>query len=203
MWRSKWFVVSLVVVAALSTVACSKPPQQELDSAQAAMQAAEQSQAAKYAPEAWNQAQEQMNAAKAEIEAQNGKFVLTRSYLKAKDMLVAAQKAAEQAKDAAMTGKITAKNEAQTALDAVNAGIEKAKTLMADLEKCRRRPKGFKQDMEQMQGTLDGLQQQVSGIDSAMTSEDYLQAKSLGESLQSEVQNLVNDLESAKSKIRC
>ncbi len=203
MLRSKWVVASLVVVAALATVACSKPPQQELDAAQSAMQAAEQAQAPKYAPDAWSQAQEQMNTAKAELEAQGAKFMLTRSYLKAKDMLVAAQKAADDAKQAAAAGKETAKNDSQSALDDVKAGLEQATTLMGDLERCRRKPKGFRQDMEQMQGTLDGLNQQVPEVESAMTAEDYMQAKSLAESLKSEVDTLVNDLQSAKTKIRC
>ncbi len=51
---------------------------------------------------------------------------------------------------------------------------------MAELGKCKRKPKDFKKDMETMQGDLDGYAAQVAGIESAVASEDFFGAKLAG-----------------------
>ena len=54
---------ALVLTALILVVAagCAKPPQQEIDALKAAMTAAEQAEAPKYAADAWNGAQQAMN----------------------------------------------------------------------------------------------------------------------------------------------
>ena len=81
MRRNQVIVGVLVLVAAVMIVGCAKPPQSDLDGAKAALAAAEQAEAPKYAPEAWDKAQQAMNAVNAELEAQNAKFALFRSCL--------------------------------------------------------------------------------------------------------------------------
>ena len=112
--------VMLLVVARLA-VGCAKPPQQEIDAAKAALTAAEQAEAPKYAAAEWDKAQQAMNAVNAELEAQQAKFALFRSYTKAKQLIADATNAANAAKEAGIAGKEKAKNEAQAAIDAVKA----------------------------------------------------------------------------------
>ncbi len=202
--RKNTVVVGVMVLAvALVAVGCAKPPQQEIDAAKAALDAAQQAEAPKYAPEAWDKAQQAMNAVNAELEAQAAKFALFRSYTKTKQLVADATKAANEAKDAGIAGKERAKNEAQAAIDAVKAAVETAKTAMADLEKCRRKPKDLRKDLEAMKGNLDGYAAQITEIEGAFGREDFFGAKAQAESLKGQVDAMVNDLQAAKTKIKC
>lgn len=203
MRQTKWLLSCAVLSLALLTVGCAKPPQQEMDAAKSAMSDAEQAGAPQYAADSWDKAQQAMNDANAEVEAQNAKFALFRSYKKSKDLLSSATTAANDAKQAATTAKEQAKSDAQSALDAAQASISQAESLMNDLKACRRHPKGFAQDMEQMQGTLDGLKSQATEVQSSMSSEDYMTAKQQAESLKSQADALATDLQNAKTKIGC
>jgi len=198
--------LSLLAVAALTLVVaagCAKPPQQEIDALKAAMSAAEQAEAPKYAADAWNNAQQAMNAVNAEVEAQANKFALFRSYTKTKELIAAADQAASAAQDAGVAGKEAARNAANEALAAAQASLDTATATMTELGECRRKPKDFKKDMEMMQATLDGYTAQVAGIESAIASEDFFGAKSQADSLKSSVDTLVSDLQGAKEKIKC
>ena len=72
-------MVAVMAVAIGALVGCAKLPQAALDQAKAALDQADQAQAATYAPQAWEQAQQAMNAATAEIETQKAKSALGRS----------------------------------------------------------------------------------------------------------------------------
>jgi len=201
--RRSWFVVMVALCVGVFAAACGKPPQQELDAAQAAMTEAEQAQAATYAPDEWSRAQEAMNAVNTEMEAQNAKFALIRSYGKTKENIAAAQTAAAEARDAAMAGKERMHSEAQAAADAAKASLDSAQQMMTTLEGCPRKPKGFSKDMEMMKGNWDGLSAQMAEIDAAMQREDYAAAKSQAESLKASADTLNTDLQSAKDKMKC
>jgi chromosome segregation ATPase len=198
--------LALLGVAALTltlAAGCAKPPQQEIDGLKANLAAAEQAEAPKYAADQWNAAQQAMNDVQAEVEAQNNKFALFRSYTKTKEQLTAANQKATEAKDAAAAGKESASNAANEALAAAKASLDQANTLMAELAACRRQPKDFKGDMEAMKGTLDGYAAQVAGVESAMAAEDYFGARSQAESLKASVDTLVTDMQGAKERIKC
>jgi len=193
-------VAALILVVAAG---CAKPPQQEIDALKAAMTAAEQAEAPKYAADAWNGAQQAMNAVNAEVEAQANKFALFRSYTKTKELIAAANQSAEAAQQAGRAGKEAAMNAANEALAGAQGSLEAATAMMAELGACRRKPKDFKKDMEMMQATLDGYAAQVAGIESAIASEDFFGARSQADSLKASVDTLVSDMQGAKEKIRC
>ena len=203
MRKNNVVIGSLVLTMTVLAVGCAKPPQQELDSAKAAVTAAEQAEAPKYAPDAWDKAQQAMNAVNGEMEQQNAKFALFRSYTKAKQLIADATNAANAAKEAAVAGKEKAKNEAQAAIDAVKASLEKAGQYINDLQKCRRKPKDLRKDLEVMKGNMDGYNSQVTEIEGAFGREDYFGAKQQAESLKGQVDTMVNELEAAKTKLRC
>ena len=203
MKNRKLAVLGVAVLTLAVAAGCAKPPQQEIDALKAAMTAAEQAEAPKYAADAWNSAQQAMNAVNAEVEAQANKFALFRSYTKTKELIAAANQSAEAAQQAGRAGKEAAMNAANDALAAARTSLESATTLMAELGACRRKPKDFKKDMEMMQATLDGYAAQVVGIESAIASEDYFGARSQAESLQASVDTLVSDMQGAKEKIKC
>jgi chromosome segregation ATPase len=188
---------------ALLATGCAKPPQQELDGAQAAMNEATQAEAATYAPDEYARAQESMNAVNAELEAQNAKFALIRSYNRTKELVATANQEAADAKAAAAAGKQQTMGDAQAAIDAAKASLAAAQTAMTELEACRRKPKGFSKDMEMMQATWDGYNAQVAELDAAYGREDYKGAQAQAESLKAQADTLLSDLQAAKEKIRC
>jgi chromosome segregation ATPase len=198
--------LALLGIAALTlglAAGCAKPPQQDIDAASAQMTAAEQAEAPKYAADQWNAAQQAKNDVQAELEAQQNKFALFRSYTKTKELINTENQAAQAAKDAAAAGKEAAKKAADDALAGAQASLETAKNTMDELGKCRRKPKDFKKDMEAMQATLDGYQSQVAGVQTAIQNEDFFGARSQAESLKGQVDTLVNDMQGAKAKIKC
>lgn len=203
MKNRKLAVLGVAVLTLVVAAGCAKPPQQEIDALKAALTAAEQAEAPKYAADAWNGAQQAMNAVNAEVEAQANKFALFRSYTKTKELIAAANQSAEAAKQAATAGKEAAMNAANEALAAARTSLEAATTAMAELGACRRKPKDFKKDMEMMQATLDGYAAQVAGIESAVAAEDFFGARSQAESLKASVDTLVSDMQGAKEKIKC
>jgi hypothetical protein len=203
MRNKKLAVLGVAALALTLTTGCAKPPQQEIDGLKAALTAAEQAEAPKYAADAWNAAQQAMNDVNAELEAQNNKFALFRSYTKTKELIAAANQKAEDAKQAGIAGKEAAKNAANEALAAAKAALDTANQTMAELDACKRKPKDFKKDMEAMKGNLDGLAAQVAGIESAITSEDFFGAKTQADSLKTSVDTLVTDMQGAKAKIKC
>lgn len=203
MRNTKLAVFGVAVLTMTLATGCAKPPQQEIDGLNAALTGAEETEAPKYAPDAWSAAQNANNAVQAEVEAQNNKFALFRSYTRAKELIAEANQAAEAAQAEAATGKEAARNEAVAALAAVQESLATADGLLADLASCRRTPKGFKKDLEGMRGMYEGYAAQVAGIDGALAAEDFLAAKSQAESLQASVDALVADLESGKEKMRC
>jgi chromosome segregation ATPase len=199
--RTKMVACALLAVG-LVAAGCAKPPQVELDALKAKM-AEVQANAQKWAPEAWQKAQDAMNAVNAEVDAQNAKFALLRSYSKAKELITTATTEADAAATAAAEGKTRWQGEAQTAVDAAKAAVAAAETAMADLDKCRRKPKGFSKDMEMMKGNLDALKAQIAALDSAMASEDYQAAKSSADSLKASLDSMAMEMANAKTKIKC
>ncbi len=198
--------LALLGIAALTlTVAagCAKPPQQEIDALSAAVTAAEQAEAPKYAADAWSGAQQARNAVNAEIETQANKFALFRSYTRTKELIATASQSAASAKDAGVAKKEEARTAANDALAAARTALDGATATMAELGACRRKPKDFKKDMEMMQASYDGYAAQVAGIESAVAAEDFFGARSQAESLKSQVDMLVSDLQGAKVKIKC
>lgn len=203
MSRTRMTMMGMVLLVVGALAGCAKPPQQAIDQAQASLSQAEQAQATDYAPQAWSEAQQSMNAAMAEIAAQKAKFAPLRSYKHATQLIATAQQEAVTAQEAAVSGKQQAQADAQQAVTDVQASLDRANQLLDDLAKCRRRPKGFASDLQLLRGNVDGLGQQLSDVQSAMSSESYLEAKSLATELKTQVDGVVTDLESAKAKIGC
>ena len=130
MRNQKLAVLAVTALTLAVAAGCAKPPQQEIDALKATMTAAEQAEAPKYAPDAWNAAQQAQNAVNAEIEAQANKFALFRSYTKTKEQITAANQQAAAAQDAAVAGKEAARNAANDALAAVRTSLDSATTAM-------------------------------------------------------------------------
>jgi hypothetical protein len=203
--RVRSVVVRLMVVLIPLVVlaACAKPPQMELDKVKASLNKAAEAEAATYAANDWQAAQEAQNAVNAELEVQANKFALFRSYKHTKELIAIADQKASAAEQAGRAGKEKARQEAQAALANVRTALTAAQNGLAELDKCRRKPKGFKQDMEQLKGNLDGLNAGVPEIEAAINGENFLPAKSLADQLMQRINTFTTDIANAKTKIKC
>jgi len=193
----------LVALAVVSLSACGKAPQAAVDQAQAALAAAGEAEAANYAPQAWEAAQGAVNAAMAEVEAQNAKFALTRSYKRASELLTAAQQAAVEAKDAAVSGKEQMRVAVEGAVATIEENLSAADGLLKTLATCRKRPKGFAGDLEIMRGNVDGLRSQLGEVQAEAAEGNFFQADSMAKSLLEGLDAVVTDLKNAKAKLGC
>lgn len=201
--RSKTILIGSMMLAALLAGACAEPPQQEIDAAKAALAEAEAAEAEAYAPEVLQSAQQAMDAVQSELDAQQAKFALFRSYNAAQELASQAQAKAQEAVAAAEEGRQQAMEEAQAAVESAQATLAQAETLIGDLENCRRKPKGFATDLAALKGTLDGLDAELTTAEASLAGEEYAQAISQAESVNTQGATLVADLEAAKTKLGC
>jgi len=112
---------------------CSKPPEVEIQKAQASMAAARTAEAQQYAPKALAAAQDTLNAAMAYKTEQDGKFVLFRRYEKGRQQLIKAETMAQKAETDAKAEKERVRQEgmgmlstATTEFDAVKVAFQTA-----------------------------------------------------------------------------
>ena len=101
--KRSWFGMAVLVMALVTVVACGKPPQQEIDAAKAALDAAKNAQADKWAGTDYQTAESSLSAAQAEVDAQAQKWF--KNYDKAKELMNTAKADAEKAATAAVANK--------------------------------------------------------------------------------------------------
>lgn len=195
--------IAIVLLLALSLVACQDPPQAAIDSAKAQVTAAETAEAAKYAQTELSAAQEAMRAADAEVAAQAEKFALFRNYEQAQKLYADAQAKADAAAKAAADNKAKAKTEAEAAATAAETAANDAKAAVDTLGGCKRKPKGFDADVEALKGRADGLVAEIGPIKASITSEDFQGATTRANSVKDQATTLVADVTAAKEKIKC
>jgi hypothetical protein len=189
-------VIALSAFILMSLAGCSKPPQVEMQNADAAIQSAKAAEAEQYAPAAYRAAMDSLSAAMASKQQQDSKFALIRGYGKAKEMFLKAEVAAKLAEDQARKGKAQAKVEveelmkkAQEALDAANTALSKAP-----------RGKGSKVDLALFKNDLATA---TAGRDEAMNdynAEKYLAAKSKISAVIQRAQRISQDIAAASGK---
>ncbi len=195
--RGKTFLTVVTLLFTLALMAgCAKVPQEVVDSAKAAVEAAKAAEADRYLPELFSAAQDSLNAAMAEVEAQNSKFALTRNYDRATALLNAALTAANSAKDGVAAKKDEVKAEAEGLMTSAQAAVEEVKKLFA------KAPKGKegKEVLEQMQTELAGAETAIADAGNAMTSGDFLGARDKVKAASEKVNGLMQELQDAISK---
>jgi hypothetical protein len=192
----KRIAVVFAVFVLLAFVSCAKAPEQEIQNANSAIEAARTAESEEYAPDAFQVAMDTLNAANAAKTEADGKFALFRSYGKAKELLVRAEGLANEAATAAQTEKERVKAEvtelvtqAQTVLDSANAALKKAP-----------KGKGSKADVELIKNDLAAAQ---TGFDEGKADFDagkYKAAKAKIEAAMQKAQAVTEEIAQAAAK---
>lgn len=190
-------LASGLLVLAVVFAGCAKAPETEMTQAQAALDDARNTaQADKWAPAEFQEAKSALDAAKTEIEAQNQRFALTRSYDKAIEDLAKVSEAAQRAKQAAGANKEAARNEAGTMLQEATAAISAAREALS------RAPvtKDTRADIQLFTADLDGLDQSLGEVQNMISSEDYKAASSKAAAITQQANDIATKLTEAAAK---
>jgi len=185
-------MLCLVVLLA----SCASVPQVDIDAAKAAVQAAKDAQADKYAAAALQSADDLINQINAEVETQNAKFALFRNYDKVKELVNQAKTAGEKAKADAIAGKEAAKKDAEASLAAAQAAITAAKEILPKAPKG----KDTKAEIEAMTADVAGLDTAVTDVQSQISKEEYLDAAAKAKSIKEKADGVVAQVQAAIDK---
>ncbi len=169
----KFFRFFVLAVATLGLLACAKPPQTEIDGANAALQDAKNAEAEIYAPESLKAAEDALSQMQAELDAQQGKFALFRTYEKAKELANAAVEASKKAVDDANAKKEQVKAEVETKLGEAATALAEAQDLMKKAPKG----KGTKEDLAALEADLGTVQPTIDEAKAAFDNGKYMDAK--------------------------
>ncbi|MFZ1947425.1 MAG: hypothetical protein WAW06_07740 [bacterium] len=186
--------VVVAVFALLTVVGCSKPPEQEISTANQALDAARMAEAQDYALDAYRVAQDTLNAAMALKKEADGKFVLFRSYGKSKDMFIRAQSLANEAATKAAQEKERVRVEvtdmmtqAKALLDSANEALKKAP-----------RGKGSKADIELIKTDLAAAQGQFDEANADFANGKYKAAKAKLEAMMQKANMVIAEIDKAR-----
>lgn len=177
---------------------CAKAPVETVAAVQTSIDGARSAGAETYASDSLAKVNATFQQAKAEIDVQNGKFALLRSYKNAEALLVQAQTEAQQAQEAAVAGKERARQEATTAIDTARAALQAANDFLAQAP----RGKNTKAELDAMQLELTGLQATIDEATGAMAGEDYINAKIKADLVVQTANQIQTDVQNAITKVR-
>ncbi len=127
--RTKKYLVP--VVMSLAVASCAKPPQADIAAARMSLDSARAAESAEYAPQALTAAEDAMAKLEAEIQAQQGRFFMFRSYDQAKLEAVSAADAARRATSEAVVAKERARSESSDLLARASTMLNDATQLLA------------------------------------------------------------------------
>ena len=189
--RKMMAAMSLVFVLVLM-VGCAKPPQDSINAANSALDAAKPL-ASDYAASSLQAAEDAQAALNAELKAQEAKFSLFRSYKKVDELTADLKAKTDKAAADAASGKEQAKNEATTAINDATTAITDAKAMLDKAPKG----KGTAADIEAMKADLAAADTTLADANSQMSSEKYKDAKSKADAAKTSAANVTAQVQAA------
>ena len=181
-------VVCCCVVLIALIAGCAQPPKQEVDAANAALQAAITAGAEIFAAEELKAAEDLSAKLNGEMEKKEYKI--------AKQTAMGLKDAAEKAKAAADAGKAKAKDTATALVDEVKQGLEKTKGLVAEAGKAKLPAKLLQPIKDQLTSAEAG----TGELDGMVAAEKYKEAADKGGQLKTQLAQIEKDLQVAKAK---
>jgi hypothetical protein len=189
--RKMMALMSLVFVLVLM-VGCAKPPQDSINAANSALDAAKPM-ASEYAPSSLQAAEDAKAALDAELKAQEAKFALFRSYKKVDELTADLKAKADKAAADAASGKEQSKNEATTAINDATTAVTDAKAMLDKAPKG----KGTAADLEAMKADLAAADSTLAEANTAMSSEKYKDAKGKADAAKTSAANVTAQVQAA------
>jgi hypothetical protein len=192
----KKIAVVFAVIALLVFIGCAKPPEQEIQKANSAMDAAKAAEAEEYVPESYQVAMDTLNAANAAKQEADGKFALFRSYSKAKALYMSAEAMANKAAEDAAAEKERVKEEVTGLLTQAKAVLDTANAALAKAPKG----KGSKADIELIKNDLAAAQASFDDANNDFNAGKYKTAQAKVEAAMQKAHAVIDEIAAAKAK---
>jgi hypothetical protein len=186
--------LALVVLVA----GCSEAPVNEYESSKATVENARTAEAEQYAPELLKIAVDTLNAAAAEMQKQDGRFSVLRSYGKSKEMFASAQRLADEAKAAAATEKENVRLQNVALIADVESLIKETRDSLTTAPKG----KGTAVDLKVMQAEVDAAESALTNAKAKFEAGDYLAARDELTAIKSQVGQVKGEIEAAIARLR-
>lgn len=185
---------TLITLVALATmlfliVGCADPPQQLMDEAKSALDAAKNAEADRYVPDLYNAAKKMLDDALALVEKEKESWFS--NYDEAINQLNAAKEAANKATESVAAKKEEVKSAVENMLKEIPAAVEKAKNLW----KKAPRGKGTREALQMIKNDIEKTEASVSEVNSALESGDYLIAREKAQAIMKKIQSLQSELQ--------
>jgi hypothetical protein len=192
----KYAVLFMSVCALLAITGCGKAPEQEMQSAGAAFDQADQTETEAYASDAYRMAMDTLNAAKAAKEEADSKFALFRSYGKSKELYVRAEALAKEAQVTAEAEKERVKQEVSAMVIDVKAALD----ATADALSKAPRGKGSKADIELIKNDLNAANVAYEEAKIDFEAGRYMAAKTKLQAVKNKAQSISDEIAKAAAK---
>jgi len=168
------FTAPLVIsVLALTAGACAAPPTAAIDAAETALATARTADAAQYAPEDLQEAETAMAALRAELQTQEEKFGLLRSYDKASELAAETTRMSDAAEQQATAERERLREETAEMLAAARAALEESKLLLTEAP----RGKGTEADLAALANDLTLVEAALQSAEQEFGGEHYIGAR--------------------------
>ena len=184
-----FLTVGLILSVAFVFAGCAKPPTQELDAAQAALDEAKKAEADIYAPDVYRSASDALNEARAKVEQKD--------YEGAKASALQAKQLADSSRTQAETNKRTTRDEAQALVNRVSSGLTDARTALNNAPKG----KGADGDLDQLRSDLGQAEASLSDARNSLNAGKYKDAQAQARSAESRLTQVQGSVQTAMQKI--
>jgi hypothetical protein len=174
---------SLVLLAG-----CEKSPSGDYDAARYAVEEAVRASSGRWAPMEIDHAKALLATAGRELEEQNARFPLARSYARARTLLAAARADAIGAREAAERERDEAKAEAAEAVRRARNMLEGARAAV----QIAPSPRDGRGEIDLLRETLHGVEMELPEADRLMASGEYRLAAKKGSDLAARVESAVS-----------
>lgn len=184
-----------VLLAALWTMGCEKPPLAQMDSASQSVEKARSAQAATYAASELARLEDSLRVAQAEVQHQNDRFIP--SYEKAKQTLAWVEKTGPEVVDKSHKVKEETRAQTRSLIDAAAAAVASADQMLAEAP----RGKGSQQDIELIQNDLTQLRGQLDAANQHLTAERFTEGQSAARAIKTEADRISGEIQAAKERV--
>ena len=165
-------VALLLVIGLAAMTGCASPPDEEIAASRQALEEARAAEAADYAPPSMSEAENLMAELDAELQVQQEKSRMFRSYDRATELAAQVQQASNQAVADAALGKEQAREEAEALIAEVRASLDEVKTMLANAP----RGKGSRADIMVRKADLAAVETGLGEIEASFAAGDYADA---------------------------
>lgn len=182
------FLTASVLIALIFS-GCAKPPTQELDAAQAALDEAKNSEADIYAPKTYISASNSLQEARLKVEQQD--------YEGGKASAIQAKQFADRSRSEAEANKQTVRNDVQDQINRVSSGIADARLVIDSAPKG----KGADEDLDQLRSGLGQAEASLSAARNNISGGKFKDAQTQSQSAESRMMQVTESVQTAIQKI--